>query len=628
MVSLKKILIIHVMILAQHSFGALPNTPNTPIVHQFSIEIQPQAKGNDNTPLMDAASKNCWRTLYKLLKAGTDIDQRNSKGETALMLAAANGHFNSAQILLEWRANPNISNKQGETALMCASKQGFTSTVKTLLNFDVRQDTKNNFGLTALMLATINRHPETVQALLAGGAQLDVPNDNGETALMLASKNGIISVVPILLDAGAEVSTKNKNHETALTLASNNGNYKVVEALLSKQADPEMQNKEGETPLMIASKKGFADVVKILLHAQINKKNGKNIDKKNYNGETSLMLASKNGHAGVVDILLKAGAKIDETNREGESALRLSTTHHKPSVMNVLLEAGANVDQFNKGGSTALMFASWTANPVLADILTQFNSNTNLADTQKGRTALHWALRMCEGSVKKKRVLNRVANVKAVVDILLNHGASPLIKDNRGIDALHWAKSINQQDLYKELRLWVENKGQRRNSRRPAPLQATLVTLADQENLKHNPSTYGSASWREALTGIKSAPALCLPPSQEIIQNLKDSDSQADAATEGENIELQPEEPLTPVAFLAAGAEINQAPALCLPPSQGSTSNSNASNAGLLPTPQSSNLNNFFADLSAKFELWVEKSCTFIPKAQSAQSLPLPSATE
>lgn len=116
--------------------------------------------------------------IKALLTARTDLDVRNSSGETALMLAVRYNDFNIVKLLLEAQANPNLKNSKGQTALMIAilhSPNEFL--VRLLLDAHANPNIQDRTGNTPLMWAAfLGRSKEMVWMLLRSGADKDREN--------------------------------------------------------------------------------------------------------------------------------------------------------------------------------------------------------------------------------------------------------------------------------------------------------------------------------------------------------------------------------------------------------------------------------------------------------------------
>lgn len=149
---------------------------------------------------------------------------------------------------------------------------------------------------------------------------------------------------------------------------------------------------EGKTPLYIAAEQGKEGHVRTLLIAKADP----NVETPNiytFKRATPILLqVIPNGHSKISRMLVDAGADVRVANREGENPLHLSVIFNDPKLS--------------------------------ADILEKNSSIINEKD-KEGNTALHLA-----SSFDDKHTF-----------LLLDHGSDPSIKNNYGMNAIHFAAS-------------------------------------------------------------------------------------------------------------------------------------------------------------------------------------------
>ena len=254
----------------------------------------------------------------------------------------------------------------------------------------------------------------------------------------------------------------------------------------------------GNTALMAASLRGnYCEVTRLL-------QTGAMIDMQNKTGDTALTAASLQGHAHVVDMLLRAGALIDRQNNDGKTALMLASLQGHAPVVEILLNAKAQVNMQNKTGDTALMFAAVSGNPDIVRLLLAHKAQVNVTDMHKNRTPLQWALRMCDGVVRKKHSLNRVSHVTDIVHLLLAYGASVDSQDKKGRTALFWAQRVGLTDLYNQLFATYLSRREQESSKSVTNAQAPNAMLAASATSSHPAN---AVSYFQTLTGKSSTPA-------------------------------------------------------------------------------------------------------------------------
>jgi ankyrin repeat protein len=133
---------------------------------------------------------------------------------------------------------------------------------------------------------------------------------------------------------------------------------------------------------------------------------------------TALFFAVARGrNAALIKLLLKRGAKVQNAPGGG---LFAAAWHDDVGHLDLLIRAGANVDVAVDGTTPFLAAWMWKKFEA-AKFLVKRGAEVNFADQKSGRTALHYA-------VEKEFDPAELA-------WLVEHGASPEIKDKRGVSA-------------------------------------------------------------------------------------------------------------------------------------------------------------------------------------------------
>ena len=130
--------------------------------------------------------------ITEALKNGMPVDQMEENGNTALMLAAFNGHSETMKSLLKAGAQIDLRDTgNNRTALMFAASGPFPAAVRLLL--------ENGADVNAV---------DSVEHF---------------TPLMFAAAEGLSPVVDILLEHGADPAMKDKDGDTAASFARTRG---------------------------------------------------------------------------------------------------------------------------------------------------------------------------------------------------------------------------------------------------------------------------------------------------------------------------------------------------------------------------------------------------------------------
>lgn len=137
-----------------------------------------------------------------LLKAGADINARDSSGHTLLISLSYCGMHLSAPLmesLIKKGADVNLRTTNGATALMIASGNAYDAAVKILIKYKADPRAVDNDGNTALHYCAPNGASYNVVALLVkAGARLDQKNKAGRTLKDLAAQhynNGVLQAI-------------------------------------------------------------------------------------------------------------------------------------------------------------------------------------------------------------------------------------------------------------------------------------------------------------------------------------------------------------------------------------------------------------------------------------------------
>lgn len=252
----------------------------------------------------------------------SELESKDSNGDTPLLLAARKGHDAACKILLELGANIHATNYSGKTPLLYAA----------------------SFG-----------HMLVCRVLLETGALLQWKDTSPLTSLHEAARNGYDAICKLLLDAGISIETRDDSYHTPLLSAALSGKEAVVKLLLDEGADTQVMDRNGRTPLSLASYYGNKTVVKLLLDAEAN------IEAKDNIGYTPLTLATSQGYNNVVKCLLDAGADIESRDNEGLTPLSHAVHGHWDyGIVGLLLERGANPTARDNGGRTPLSYTVGT----------------------------------------------------------------------------------------------------------------------------------------------------------------------------------------------------------------------------------------------------------------------------
>jgi ankyrin repeat protein len=164
----------------------------------------------------------------------------------------------------------------------------------------------------------------------------------------------------------------------------------LVQPLLARGFDPNAHDEKGQLALYRALRAGSLKVAaQLIAHPQAQ------VDARNAAGETPLMMAALRGQVEIARALLERGA---QAHFAGWSPLHYAASGPEWRVLELLVSKGAMVDARSPNGSTPLMMAS------------RYGS-------------------------------------EAAVQLLLDKGANPALKNDLGLSAADFARQVGRDKL-------------------------------------------------------------------------------------------------------------------------------------------------------------------------------------
>ncbi len=234
-----------------------------------------------------------------------------------------------------------------------------------------------------------------VKKLLDGGFD---PNSTtkagGVTALMLAAPD--VEKIRMLIDRGANADARANDRFSALLVAAQYpGSSAAMNLLLDHGANVRLPKGQGAPlfnafPIMLAAFSGNSDVI-----ARLHKAGDRVDDKMNFIGmfpTTPLIELATTHRTDSVRALLDAGAQVDEADGDGITVLEWAAISNRVEMARLLIKRGADVNHVDKKGMTPLLYAASIdfGNSAMVDLLLQSGASTS-ARTKEGLTALDLA---------------------------------------------------------------------------------------------------------------------------------------------------------------------------------------------------------------------------------------------
>jgi ankyrin repeat protein len=128
------------------------------IITGFGVWKIKQTCWHKNISLGDTA------LIKRLLDKGADINAKDNDF-TLLMKAATEGYEKTSKLLIDKGAYIDAKTDEGSTALICAARAGYPKIVELLINAGANVKVKNNIGWTAEMYSKKEGYTEITQML-------------------------------------------------------------------------------------------------------------------------------------------------------------------------------------------------------------------------------------------------------------------------------------------------------------------------------------------------------------------------------------------------------------------------------------------------------------------------------
>ena len=177
------------------------------------------------------------KVISNLFGRGFDPNTVNLQGEPAILNSLKLGSLKSFEFIAQHpKTNLNVRNSHGESALMLVCLKGELELAKMLIQRDADI---NHPGWTSLHYAASGGHTAIIQLLLDQSAYIDAESPNGTTPLMMAARYGNEKAVQLLITEGADWKLKNQLGLTALDFAVQGRRPEAIKLLqsLSSAAD-------------------------------------------------------------------------------------------------------------------------------------------------------------------------------------------------------------------------------------------------------------------------------------------------------------------------------------------------------------------------------------------------------
>lgn len=130
--------------------------------------------------------------------------------------ALNNGDFEKAIELINKGSDVNVKDSDGNTPLHLAVKMKLLNIIDLLISHGANIDEKNKYGLTPIHMAS---GLKIAEFLITKGANVNAVDGSGNTALHINAQKGSRQIVELLLKNGAKTDIKNEFGEIPADLA-------------------------------------------------------------------------------------------------------------------------------------------------------------------------------------------------------------------------------------------------------------------------------------------------------------------------------------------------------------------------------------------------------------------------
>ena len=157
------------------------------------------------------------KVISSLFARGFDPNTVDLNGEPAILHSLRHESVKVFELIVKHpKTQVNVRNSHGESALMLVSLKGELQLAKTLIQRDADI---NHPGWTSLHYAATGGHTAIIHLLLEESAYIDAESPNGTTPLMMAARYGNGKAVQLLINEGADLHLKNHLGLSAIDFA-------------------------------------------------------------------------------------------------------------------------------------------------------------------------------------------------------------------------------------------------------------------------------------------------------------------------------------------------------------------------------------------------------------------------
>ena len=395
--------------------------------------LDPKAKSVERlSPLTNAVFGGNREIVERFLELGADANDmwkddpppptKNSRYYTPLNAAAFTGNTDIARLLVEKGADVNLLNGMKAAPILVAARGGKADMVRFLIDQGADLEIKGDKEMTPLLAAAETREIEVIRLLLKRGANPNVADVNGKTPLHYACEwKGTKEMVELLLDSGADANKTDEYGNTPLSQTCSLGRLDVAELLISKGADVSPKSGACIPPLSSAIARNNQEIVDLL------KKHGAVLD-----GDVVLAVVARRTTRVPTEsdiASLQEFDKLDFSTRSGQSVWIRAIQCGIPDYVELLLEKGADPNSLGEKQPAPIIsvmnqfYMPVRNNPFIKEAEGRLDFYANSPDHMSYQSDMK----------------------REIIELLLEAGGKPDVKDEKGNTALHIA--VGKQDI-------------------------------------------------------------------------------------------------------------------------------------------------------------------------------------
>ncbi|XP_046553272.1 ankyrin repeat domain-containing protein 50-like [Haliotis rubra] len=320
------------------------------------------------------------------------------------MWAAIGGHREVVELLVSKGANVSLVDKYDINILHSACIGGHVEVVKYVLSQNMLDiNGRVRCERTPVLLAAENGKKDMVEFLVGKGANLKTLDGKDNNILHCACRGGDIELVKYILSLDMYNIDTEQSGLSAVMIAAKWGHKEVVELLVQLGASLSKIASSKDNILHLPCYRGHLDVMKYLLSLNV-----WDINKKGWNFRTPVMTAAARGHKEVVELLVKHGAVLTFKERSGNNILYLASNSGNVDLVKYVISLNA-VDINSRGwrNKTALMEAGGKGFKAVVELLVNHGADVSLKD-EGGKNLRYYA----RGSREIMAYLKSLRNLK------------------------------------------------------------------------------------------------------------------------------------------------------------------------------------------------------------------------